>query len=472
MDTEPQRYELQALQWLLHNRRLLQAHKEQYAAAAGVSERAHRQPPSSVALAASAAWQPAGASGAAPHTIRSGLGNTAALHHLQPAPSNSPAVVPVEQTGGVAGWLEGWKRLAEQRGCPDGSAAEDSCFGVDPLPMHPRARSASMPLPQQQRQAVVECAAVAPPPLAGTIRQAVAAPPPLAAASPFGHGAAEQGCPKAALACMQQQVVCAPPGSSSTEAGGASPSIFSSATQGGMCEEDLLSSRSLLSSRPAAALADLPGPPVGWADAGSAVHLQGTQSMLSPAQHAQQRRCSLGCKRKSEDVVHGTDALPAGWGMHAEKHRRSRDASRPPPPPTADYTRSSFLHASCPTLPAVVPEAPVPAPAPAPAASWQHRRQEVLARRPAAHAADASSGAAGRRAQRSEQLAQCFEAMLAVEHLGEAASAEPAELAFGDADLAAAAEVAAAGTYAYAEDGPQLSAPPSLGLGPSWGDLF
>lgn len=161
---------------------------------------------------------------------------------------------------------------------------------------------------------------------------------------------------------------------------------------------------------------------------------QGALSMLGAAQQMQQRRRTSSCKRKSVEVAPWSD-LPASAAGHAEKHRRSSDASRPAPPPTADYTRSSFFFASCPEVPAVEPATPPPAAATAPA--WQHRREEVLARgRPAA--APASSGEAGpRRAERSDRLARYLDAMAAVGFLGEPAPAEADELAFCDADVAA-----------------------------------
>lgn len=160
---------------------------------------------------------------------------------------------------------------------------------------------------------------------------------------------------------------------------------------------------------------------------------QSPPCMAIPAQPTKPRWCASSCKRKSVEAEQRT-VQPASAAEPTSKHRR--DASRPAPPPTADYASSSFFHASCPELPAFSPATPTPASAPAPA--WQHRRQEVLARRPSTAAPDASAEAARRQAERSGRLARCVDAMAAVGLLDEAPTADAAEAGRGNADLAAA----------------------------------
>ncbi|KAL4438023.1 hypothetical protein ABPG77_004244 [Micractinium sp. CCAP 211/92] len=142
--------------------------------------------------------------------------------------------------------------------------------------------------------------------------------------------------------------------------------------------------------KPALGFAPAPAAPpavdCSWPGTKSAVQ-QGVLSTQSHADQAQQRRCTVSCKRKSVEIVQRS-ALPDSVAGHAAKLRCSRDSSRPAPPPTADYTRSSFFQAGRPELPAVEPVTPPASLAPAPA--WHHRRQEVLARRQPADEAAAT----------------------------------------------------------------------------------
>lgn len=203
--------------------------------------------------AGSAGASPLVTAGASLGGARSGspqqLGGQPQLHRLHSAPAHQ---------AGVAGWLEGWRRLAEEQGCAvgrPGSARSSSseCAGILPPPaayfpgpLEPQ-RPRSAPAPALLHEPFSSPLLAACNPLQGSV-QAVAAPPPLAqfpspfqsdldayayasaAAAAAAAATPPRGAcsPEAVLARMQQQQVCgglaAPPAAGgSSEDSGASP---------------------------------------------------------------------------------------------------------------------------------------------------------------------------------------------------------------------------------------------------------